>query len=169
MTSADQSEYIAATLADLISEMQYLHTEVLRVQQPTDETDGAQEPEMPDNLLSLPTMLQTTRIPRPVVGGHDGNYEHLWVCPPCGSKDYHGMHKGKIDARNTKYVFLAAAYQGCKICLEHFITNGINPNIRSDNQGFTALDWAKYGCNNRFEKAHEHPLVQYLQEIQGDD
>ena len=69
----------------------------------------------------------------------------------------------------TQYVVFAAAFHGCKICLEHFITNGINPNIRSNNRKFTALDWAKYGCSNRFEKAHEHPLVQYLQEILGDD
>ena len=60
-------------------------------------------------------------------------------------------------------------FQGAHIGLEHFITNGINPKIGSDNRGLIALDWAKHGCNNRLGKEHADPLVQYMREIQGGD
>ena len=132
----------------------------------TDENSAENQWEFPD--VSHETQSQVNDLPFAEMAlvensPKDCTYSSLWLqCLPCGDTDFHGLQISRREQKNTKYVFLQAAYKRCQPCVLALLRKMVDVNCKSDTQQYTALDWAIHGCKEEEINASTDKMVIYL-------
>ena len=84
-------------------------------------------------------------------------YYPPFICPR--GKDH--CPKKEQRRKHIKHWLYQAANQGCLSCVRHCIEElGVDPQIESDSQKYTPLDWATWAAKNDVDGANE--VVEYL-------
>ena len=120
--------------------------------------DVSHEPQSQVNDLPFAEMALVENSPK------DCTYSSLWLqCLPFGDTDFHGLQICRRLEKNTKYLFLQAAYKRCQPCVVELLRMMVDANCKPDHQ--PALDWAIHGCEEGHINASTDKLVIYLEKL----